>query len=674
MATLTQLNGFEHGLATSGTPGVFDTIVGAPAIVTTTPRTGSRCLECSASAATESAAHNAGTPTVFVFGFALYIPTSLPTADQFLAHFVTGGTIDCVLKFRNSDDRLILANHTSGEVVAGPVIAADTWYWIDGRLNVSANPFTCDWAVDEVAQTQWTGAAAATTVTSIHLGWRTATQTLTVRYDDLVFGVTSGDYPLGPHSVVRLMPTSDGTHNTVGANELERTATGTDITDATTDAFSLIDDAPLDVTPTDYVNDVGTSATAYVEVLFENLPGGTDTPVDVKGYQVDRDSTATGTSAAHSGLLLSDNTAVTPDLRVSADDPGTTVTTRKKMLTRPAGDWDRTKVDGLKARLGFGDGAPDVWFASLMLEVAMQPASGDATASPGVIAITTTLPQPAVSVEEASAAIATTVALPQAGAGVGAAPAVLAAVSTLPQPLVGVGAAPAATAAVAALPQATVDTGESGNATATPAAIASIAALPQAAVSAGAAPASIAAIATLPQSAVGIGAALASIAAVVTLPQSAISVGAAPAVIPIVVALPTATVGVLTTVTPDAIVCTVTLPQANPVGAALVTPAAIATVVTFPQASAAVDTTVAPASITAVVAIATPTESVGATPAPIAVTVTLPLVTSAGSGVFNAQVVSTVAAAVASAAAITAGRTSSSAATAGASSTSTVTD
>jgi hypothetical protein len=96
-------------------------------------------LECSSSAATESAAHNIG-GTVAVFGFALYIPNALPTADMFLAMLVTGGTIDCALKFRNSDDRLILSNHTSGEVVAGPVIAADTWYWIDGRLTVSANP------------------------------------------------------------------------------------------------------------------------------------------------------------------------------------------------------------------------------------------------------------------------------------------------------------------------------------------------------------------------------------------------------------------------------------------------------------------------------------------------------------------------------------------------------
>jgi hypothetical protein len=375
MPTLTQINGFEHGLATSGVPGVFDTIVGTPAIVTTTPRTGVRCLECSSSAATESAAHNIG-GTVAVFGFALYIPNALPTADMFLAMLVTGGTIDCALKFRNSDDRLILSNHTSGEVVAGPVIAADTWYWIDGRLTVSANPFTCDWAVDGVAQTQWTGAAAATTITSIHLGWRSNAQTLTVRYDDLIFGVTSGDYPFGPHSVERLLPTSDGTHNTVGANQIEQSATGTDITDATTDAFSLIDDAPLDVAVTDYINDVGTSATAYVEILFEDLPAGSDVPVDVKGYQVDRDSTATGTSAAHSGLLLADDTAVTPDLRLSSDDPGTTITTRKKMLARPTGDWDRTKVNGLKARLGFGDGAPDVFFASLMLEVAMQ--TGDA--------------------------------------------------------------------------------------------------------------------------------------------------------------------------------------------------------------------------------------------------------------------------------------------------------
>jgi hypothetical protein len=111
-------------------------------------------------------------------------------------------------------------------------------------------------------------------------------------------------------------------------------------------------------------------------VTFNALPSNSDTPIAVMAYAVDRDSTGTGTSAAVSRIVDSGGTSVSPDLRTSADDPGATITVRKKMLTAPGGSWDRTEVDGLRFRAGFGDGAPDVHFSSVMLEVAMLTASG----------------------------------------------------------------------------------------------------------------------------------------------------------------------------------------------------------------------------------------------------------------------------------------------------------
>lgn len=110
--------------------------------------------------------------------------------------------------------------------------------------------------------------------------------------------------------------------------------------------------------------------------------------------------------------------------------------------------------------------------ATLLAVAIKEAAGGDATATPAVIATTSTVPQPAV--------------------GAGAAPAVAATTTTVPQPAVSTGTAPAAAATTSTVPRPAVSGG------AAPAAVATASTVPQPAVSAGAAPAAIATASTVP--------------------------------------------------------------------------------------------------------------------------------------------------------------------------------
>ena len=374
-ATLTRIDSFDHGVLVAGTAGPYGTITGSPSITTSTPRTGSRCLEISAAAAVELVRYTL-TAGVRVASDAFYIRfvSALPSADATLFHYIcTAG--NGLLKYDNATGRFALASAGGSDVPFGPgSLAADTWYRVILEYDTSGANAVMKGTIDNGTEGSASTAITAADITSANMGTPN-THTFTARYDDWIGSETDGDYELfkatTDHQVESLVPTADGTHSISGANEIERTLTGTDITNATTDAYLLVDDEPMDTTPTDYINDVGTNTASYVEVTFENLAAGTRLPWDVKVLEIDVDSAASGASSAISRVLLSDSTAVAPDVRLSSDDPGTTVTMRKKVLTDPSGGWDRTKVDGLKARFGFGDGAPDSYFGSIMLEVAV---------------------------------------------------------------------------------------------------------------------------------------------------------------------------------------------------------------------------------------------------------------------------------------------------------------
>lgn len=280
--------------------------------------------------------------------------------------------------------------------------------------------------------------------------------------------------------------------------------------------------------------------------------------------------------------------------------------------------------------------------------VEIRVASGtDATATPAVLATTTALPRPDVNVVAGPAVLATAGALARPNVNVVAAPAVLPTVAALPQPAVNVTVGATVLATVTALPQATPSVG--GDGTATPAVVATVTALPRPDVNISAGPAVV--------------------PVTVTLPAVGVNVVAGPAVVPCTVALVRPDVNI--SAGPPTVATTTTLPSVAvnvTVGATV-----IPTVVTIPTPGAGGSTVATPAVITVTLDIPRPAVNISAGPATIATVVTIPQVTLPGSTA-NATSDPTVAAAVASVAAVSALRSSAPTVAARATSASTVSD
>jgi len=368
MPTLLIVDGFEHGRTTGGGAlGVADGVTGTPAIVTTPVRTGARALEIATSVAAE--------------GYTYNIPAgNRVLTTSFYIRFPSFGDAT-VLVFPQADNGLQVISSrfrlTGGTAFGPDPLVVDTWYRVDYELNTTANPWVQKCKIDGGTESTSSPANAAADITSIRLG-TTGIDTYTAYYDDYVISVTGGDYPIGAHSVEALIPSSDGTHNITTSGDFD-SFSGTAFSNSTTNGNTFIGHRPLQAANTaDQVirQELGTTAN-YMEFGLENLSAGTDIPIDARTYGVHVDAANVGASLAEMRLLLSDNTEVLTTGSVSminsTEDPGLTVTLRKRMAIRPAGGWDRTKVDGLKIRLGFSDNAPDTNFIDSMIEVALQP-------------------------------------------------------------------------------------------------------------------------------------------------------------------------------------------------------------------------------------------------------------------------------------------------------------
>jgi hypothetical protein len=391
MATLWVIDSFEHGNLTNAANGVYSIATGGtPAIQTTIKRTGTRALQLTPSAAQEQVGYNPGSGVrQSVHSFYVYFD-DLPGASCRLQNFNNANGKGYV-GYNQSTNKFRISVGGSVWTDVGPTLSADTWYLIDVKFDCSADPAVITAKVDGGTEASTNRSQTASDLTAEMLGTDTS-DTYTAYIDDWVISHTIGDYPIGTHSVEALIPSSDGTHNITTSGDFD-SFTGTAFSNATTNGNTFIGHRPLQLANTaDQVirQDLGTTSN-YMEFGLENLSAGTDTPVAVRAIGCYVESATSGASLGEMRLLLSDNTEVltTGSLSMinSTEDPGTTVTTKKRMAIDPSGGWDRTKVDGLKIRLGFGDGAPDVNFIDAMVEVALL-AAGSQSATPGLISQT----------------------------------------------------------------------------------------------------------------------------------------------------------------------------------------------------------------------------------------------------------------------------------------------
>jgi hypothetical protein len=656
--------GFEIGTTAGWITGnagnrYADEAVGTPSVLSSAPvRNGTYALELNPSAATEylgwtSAGAIGASQNRSVLLFAFRFPSALPTEDVTLCVINTASAPNQSLFFRNSDDKLVAsANNTIGTGAVGPTIVADTWYVVEIKTDLSAATHTMDWWVDLAAQTQSTVSDSATSIAEIRLGG-SSNQTMTCRYDDVAIWTDSaaiGGTPFGAHKVIHLGPDTGGSLDvaTITTSEWNTFAGATPTLSAWNAATALaaVDERPvgLGASADGFCRITGTDAD-YVGIPFTSytLAAGET----VAGLRMLACCwAATSTTCTHSFVAYNGSTTQTllAAADVGTDNSSTAPAWVCKMFPTLA-DFDaQSELDALQIRFGSTDSTPDAGIHAVYVELLVKEATGNATVTPAVIAVTTSVPQPAVGVGAAPAVAAATAALPAAGVAVGAAPAAVPAVAAAPQPAVSVGAAPAAVAAVAALPAPT-SVGQVGDVTVTPAVVATVAALPQPAVGVGVAPAVFASVVSLPQAAIGVGAAPAAIPVVVALPQPAVGVGVVAAVVAAVAALPAAAVGVGAApatiavladvgfgigvdvgVTPAVVPAVVALPLATAGeaggGGVTVTPAVIPAATTLPAAAVAVGA--APAVVPAVAALPQPAVGVGAAPAVTPLAAALP--------------------------------------------------
>lgn len=263
--------GFECGIATGALGHVVALGTGAT-FDTSQPISGARSLRVNLtvqqSTTTIGPAFGVG---VQVYRFKIRF-TTLPGAS---AGALTDDGLGNGLIYDVSGSKLSL--QLNGAALFGITgIVINKTYTITIRVNTTANPWLGDLQVNGVSSTQETAATAANTAArSLKYGMFGANATTDYRIDDVLYSITSGDYPLSPGYVNHFIPTSDGTHNVAGAADFTRTLTGTDILNATTTAYQLLDDVPLESgSSVDWINMVAPpNLTDYVACVFGPAPG-----------------------------------------------------------------------------------------------------------------------------------------------------------------------------------------------------------------------------------------------------------------------------------------------------------------------------------------------------------------------------------------------------------------
>lgn len=376
MPTPVFLTGFEHGVVATGAVPVpndriWHTVSGAVGIDTTTFRNGARSLRCNPSGAIEYVGRSLTSSNILVGSFAIRFET-IPTVSLFLFAAVPSGTF-AYIAFNQTTGKLQVTDGTTAADF-GPVLSADTWYLVDFRFNISANPWALTAQVDGANAATANPAIASSSFTSwrIGAGVDDGTTTVDVYYDDLVLSTTSGDYPLGDHKVLVMRPNADGTHSFT-AGDFGYGDAGGNVATSATDVWSFLDDTTIAaIDTTDSIRQKVIRSTGYVEVNFEPSPDA----ANAWGVQVHGSYDALATGANTSWLKWNDGGTILDvysNAPTGADFSNTTVTYNStQRATAPSGGaWTQAKLDAIKMRWGYSTdvtGTPVIH--GLMLEVA----------------------------------------------------------------------------------------------------------------------------------------------------------------------------------------------------------------------------------------------------------------------------------------------------------------
>lgn len=386
MATVALVAGFNQGTIDGGVLGNSglkwaDSIAGST--IVTGGRTGTYCLQNSGTAVARNTKWStASFPSGQAHAIAsvyFRLPT-LPAGRLGIVQVEPVAGSHPIIWFNGTNNTINAEFEFQAGGQQGPVLAANTWYRLDVWVDFSTNPNRIKWSIDGVAQTDVTFAQAATTLSLFDLG-TTGAETGTSQFDDFVFSVTSGDYPLGEHKVLLLgVDTGQNVIASDGGTAFRTfTANGT-ISGAWDGSVApgLIDEVPPNVSATaDGIVQITTSTTAYMEVPFTSYTlGSGETVAGLRA--IVRGWAASGTAAtiglrAYNGTTEETLVAGTVD---PAFDNAATTAHICKMLTA-ANYATQAQLNALALRLGFSsDAAPDIGAHALYVEVAIKAGAG----------------------------------------------------------------------------------------------------------------------------------------------------------------------------------------------------------------------------------------------------------------------------------------------------------
>jgi hypothetical protein len=374
VATTVFCCGAECGIVVAGQTGGgtlhWNTALNSPAVTTSTVRSGDRAYLFSANNLPCRLEHAVtGSPTVGVMRVYIRFPAGqLPDANCTVCGFVDAGNQPIGVQYNTATQTLSgIALATLGG--SFPVVE-DTWYRIDLRATVSATR-QVEWQVDGVAQTGASQGAASTLATA-RIGVQLINNTLDVAgqmlADDILLSVTSGDYPLGASSVVRVALDSDGTHSFSANTDFEYNDT-TGIATNATNTYTYIDELPTGVT--DFLACTGAAAGEYLEWNVGTMP---ETPDSINGVEVVSAHHSQGTAANKQSLRMIDG-VTTANVLTDADFSHTQIgyNSTHYTLAPSAVPWTQALVEALKFRWAGSFTAVDIspvpYIDGLMLEV-----------------------------------------------------------------------------------------------------------------------------------------------------------------------------------------------------------------------------------------------------------------------------------------------------------------
>jgi hypothetical protein len=396
--------GFEQGtvagIATGSTGGpAFDVLTGSPSVTTTSPRSGSYALRCTAAAGTCNLAWSSNSLSVYppatasliVLRVCFRFPTSLPSGDVEVFSALGPSLTGPVLWYRTATQKLGMKNVTGTEIASNTTVAADKWIAVDLRFTATTTAYTADWQVDydsldttagPVVQTQATGTgASAGTVGAIRIGWNTSA-TATIDYDDIVLTKNTGHYPLGDHRIYPLTVDPAGTVTLSGTttNFSTFTSNGTLAAWNATTARNNVDEIPPTIgASADGFVQTATAASDYVEVPMTTRDCASNGE-SIKGVRWYFPGWATSATANAIGFRGWDGTTETtlwaaadPGFDNSTTTPGWVCRMQRSTSAVAPYAWTQGKLDALAARIGFSsDATVDVGVHAVIAELAVR--------------------------------------------------------------------------------------------------------------------------------------------------------------------------------------------------------------------------------------------------------------------------------------------------------------